>query len=46
MKKTTSKRFPIRYKLILVFGFLVLLAGVTEAVLAIHIARKAVTEKV
>ena len=46
MKKTTPKRFPIRYKLILIFGLLVVIAGVTEAVFAIHIARKAVTEKV
>ena len=46
MKKTTPKRFPIRYKLILIFGLLVVVAGVTEAVLAIHTARKAVTEKV
>ena len=46
MKKTTSKRFPIRYKLILVFGLLVVFAGSTEAVLAITIARKAVTEKI
>ena len=46
MKKTTPKRFPIRYKLILIFGLLVVVAGVTEAVFAIHIARKAVTEKV
>ena len=46
MKKTTPKRFPIRYKLILIFGLLVVVAGVTETVFAIHIARKAVTEKV
>lgn len=46
MKKTTPKRFPIRYKLILIFGLLIVVAGVTEAVLAIRIARKAVTEKV
>lgn len=46
MKKTTSKRFPIRYKLILIFGCLVVLAGAIEAVLAIRISRKAVTEKV
>ena len=45
MKKTTPKRFPIRYKLILIFGLLIVVAGVTEAVLAIRIARKAVTEK-
>lgn len=46
MKKTTLKRFSIRYKLILIFGLLVIVAGATEAVLAISIARKAVTEKV
>ena len=44
--QTTQKRFSIRYKLILIFGFLVIVAGATEAVLAISIARKAVTEKV
>ena len=46
MKKTTLKRFSIRYKLILIFGLLVIVAGATEAVLAISIARKALTEKV
>jgi len=46
MKHTTPKRFPIRYKLIIIFGLLVIVAGVTEAVLAIRIARKAVIEKV
>ena len=46
MKKILSKRFPIRYKLILIFGCLVLVAGVTEAALAIRISRKAVTEKI
>ncbi|UTC49960.1 methyl-accepting chemotaxis protein [Treponema sp. OMZ 855] len=46
MAKTTPKRFSIRYKLILVFGLLVMFAGITEAVLANWIARKAVTEKV
>ena len=46
MEKTAPKRFPIRYKLILIFGLLVVVAGITEAVLAIHIARKAVTERV
>lgn len=44
--KKVPKRFPIRYKLILIFGLLVVVAGITEATLAIHIARKAVTEKV
>ena len=46
MNRTTSKRFPIRYKLILIFGCLVVAAGAIEALLAISIARKAVTEKV
>ena len=46
MKGATSKRFLIRYKLILIFGLLVVIAGAIEAMLAIHIARKAVTEKV
>ena len=41
-----KKRFSIRYKLIIIFGFLILTAGLTEGVLAIRTARKAVTEKV
>ena len=45
MKGATSKRFLIRYKLILIFGLLVVIAGAIEAMLAIHIARNAVTEK-
>jgi len=42
----TKKRFSLRYKLIIIFGFLILTAGLTEGVLAIRTARKAVTEKI
>ena len=41
-----KKRFSLRYKLILIFGLLVALAALVEGLLAIRIARKAVTEKV
>ena len=41
-----KKRFSLRYKLILIFGLLVALAALIEGLLAIRIARKAVTEKV
>ena len=41
-----KKRFSIRYKLILIFGILITVAGITEGILAIRIARKAVTEKI
>ena len=41
-----KKRFSIRYKLILIFGILIAVAGITEGILAIRIARKAVTEKI
>ena len=41
-----KKRFSIRYKLILIFGFLIALATTIEGLLAVHTARKAVTEKV
>ena len=40
------KRFLLRYKLIIIFGTLILTAGVIEGLLAIHTARKAVTEKI
>ena len=43
---TLKKRFSIRYKLIIIFGFLVLLTGVILSLLALRSARKAVTEKV
>ena len=43
---TLKKRFSLRYKLILVFGLLILTAGAIESLLAIHSARKAVIEKV
>ena len=41
-----KKRFSLRYKLILIFGILIAVAGITEGILAIRIARKAVTEKI
>ena len=41
-----KKRFSLRYKLISIFGILILLAGVIESLLALHSARKAVTEKI
>jgi len=41
-----KKRFSIRYKLIIIFGALILAAGVIEGVLAVRSASKAVTEKV
>ena len=44
MKQT--KRFSIRYKLIIVFGLLIAIASSMEGFLATRTARKAVTEKV
>lgn len=41
-----KKRFSIRYKLILIFGILVTVACITEGLVAIIIAHKAVTEKI
>ena len=41
-----KKRFSLRYKLIIIFGLLIFIAGFIEALLAIRAARKAVTEKV
>jgi len=41
-----KKRFSLRYKLILIFGLLILAAGLIEGLLAVQTARKAVTEKV
>ena len=41
-----NKRFSLRYKLILIFGFLIAAASIVEIVLAVRTARKAVTEKV
>ena len=43
---TGKKIFSLRYKLALLFGALILIAGVTMGVLATRIARKAVIEKV
>ena len=39
-------RFSLKNKLILIFGSLVALASLIEVILAVNIARKAVTEKV
>ena len=44
MKQT--KRFSLRNKLIIIFGLLILAAGLVEGLLAVRTARKAVTEKV
>ena len=44
MKQT--KRFSMRDKLLIIFGLLILAAGLVEGLLAVSTARKAVTEKV
>ena len=41
-----KKRFSLRFKLILIFGLLIVLASTIEILLAVRTARKAVTEKV
>ena len=41
-----KKRFSLRYKLILIFGLLILLVSSIETLLAVQTARKAVIEKV
>ena len=41
-----KKRFSMRNKLLIIFGFLILTVGFILSVLAIRTARKAVTEKV
>ena len=41
-----NKRFSLKNKLIFIFGVLIALAALIEGVLAVRIARKAVTEKV
>ena len=41
-----KKRFSLRYKLIFIFGLLIGLASSIEGLLAVHTARKAVTEKI
>ena len=41
-----KKRFSLRYKLILIFGVLILLVSSIETLLAVQTARKAVIEKV
>ena len=41
-----TKRFSLRNKLIIIFGLLILGAGLVEGLLAVRTARKAVTEKV
>ena len=41
-----KKRFSIRYKLIIIFGVLLAIASIVEAVLAVMTARQAVTEKI
>ncbi|WP_314848325.1 cache domain-containing protein [Treponema lecithinolyticum] len=44
--KKTKKRFSIRKKLLIVFGLLLLVAGLTQGMLAVIISKKAVIEKV
>ena len=39
-------RFSLKNKLVIIFGLLILTAGLTEGILAIRTARKAVTEKI
>ena len=41
-----KNRFSLRYKLILIFGLLIAIASLIEGLLAIRIARRAVTEKI
>jgi len=41
-----KKRFSMRHKLLIVFGLLILMVGLILSVLAVRVARKAVTEKV
>ena len=41
-----KKRFSLKNKLIFIFGALVAIASLVEGLLAVRIARKAVTEKV
>ena len=42
----TKNKFSLRYKLIIIFGLLILLAGSVLGTLSLRIARKAVVEKV
>ena len=42
----TQKRFSIKTKLVVIFGLLIAIASIIEGILAINIARKAVSEKV
>ena len=41
-----KKRFSMRNKLLIIFGFLIVAATIIEGVLAVQTARKAVTEKI
>ena len=41
-----KKRFPLRNRLVIIFGILILVAGSAECILAVSTADKAVTEKV
>ena len=41
-----KKRFSMRNKLLIIFGFLIAAATIIEGVLAVQTARKAVTEKI
>ena len=41
-----KKRFSMRNKLLIIFGLLIAAAAITEGLLAVQTARKAVTEKI
>ena len=43
---STKKRFPIRLKLLLVFGFLIVFATILLGLISVNISRKAVVEEV
>lgn len=43
---TKTKIFSLRYKLVLLFGLLILAAGIIMGFLAVRTARKAVIEKI
>ena len=42
----SKKRFSLKHKMVSIFGLLILVAGLTEGILATRTARKAVTEKI
>lgn len=44
--KRTKKRFSIRKKLLIIFGFLILFSGTILSLLAVNITKKAIIEKI